>query len=367
MKRVKISPAETRFCEPHGSVGVLPCAWPSCTNGVVENQFEEEVMFEGQTPSRYVRREWRSPLGSAYYSWDSSDLPNYFFVSQTFWNEARRHKLVKNDSPKFVYHYTSLEGFVGIVNARSIWMTDYSYLNDHRELMHGADIVQEVITKISQVTVEQKILQLVTSWADMLAEVRSRICITSFSADGDSLSQWRAYGPIAIAFPVRPLALHVNQARLQPVIYDPECQRKLVEIFVHHVCCAYRLDMAEARLTGIENIYENFENILELICFFKDPAFGTENEYRLAYIDRPELVSRFGKTEKSFRVAKGRLVPYVSSRDVLASKHRNFKLEFAHVVLGPECDPLLEKGMREFLDSQELQHVEVRRSIVPLR
>jgi hypothetical protein len=367
METVRVGGAEYRTCEEHGSQSVLPCAWPNCPNGTKGEEFAEEKLFAGQKVTRYIRREWVSPLGGKYYGWDSSSLPNYFFVRQTFWNEARRLKLATSNFPKVVYHYTSIEGFIGIASSRSVWMTDYSYLNDHRELMHGADIVQGVIGEIAEAEVKQEILQLVANWSSKLAEVRNRICITSFSSDDDSLSQWRAYGPIAIGFPVHPLALHVNQAILQPIIYDPEVQRKLIRIYLHQLCCAYRQDTADQRLDGNDRLYETSENMLELISFFKDPAFRTENEIRLAYIDRPEFVEHFGNTAKSFRVAKGRIVPYISSRDVLPNRDRNFELKFAHVVLGPECDSMLERGMREFLDSQGLVEVDIRRSAVPLR
>lgn len=368
METVRISGAEYRTCEEHGSQGVLPCAWPNCPNGTKQEEFEEEKLYEGQKATRYIRREWFSPLGGRYYGWDSSSLANYFFVRQTFWNEARRLKLVASNFPKVVYHYTSIEGFMGIISSRSVWMTDYSYLNDHRELTHGVDVVQGVIKEIANAEATQEILQLIASWSGKLAEVQNRICITSFSSDEDSLSQWRAYGPIAIGFPVHPLALHVNQGILQPIIYDPEVQRKLIKIYLHQLCSAYQQDVADTRLDGDSGLYETSENMLELISFFKDPAFRSENEIRLAYIDRPEFTERFfGKTAKSFRVAKGRIVPYISSRDILPSRDRNFELEFAHVVLGPECDSMLERGMREFLDSQGLAEVEIRRSAVPLR
>jgi hypothetical protein len=37
-------------------------------------------------------------------------------------------------SPRELYHYTGLDGLVGIVTDRAIWATDARYLNDASEL-----------------------------------------------------------------------------------------------------------------------------------------------------------------------------------------------------------------------------------------
>ena len=326
-------------------------------------------IFEKTNPNIYTRREWSSPLGGSYYSWDSSHLPNWFSAPQTFWNEARRHRLVPDSFPEVVYHYTSIEGFFGIVEKKSIWLSDFSYLNDRRELTYGADTAKEAIRLMAEAESDTGILELLSTWTRNLHSLQNRVCITSFSCEDDSLSQWRAYGPLAIGFTTRPLALHVDQSRLQAVEYIPEVQKKLVEIYLHHLKSAYSVDVSLDRLERIPDVYHKVERLLELIAFFKDPAFKSENEYRLVYIDNPEVLESVGlqRPPKSFRISNGRIVPYVSSTDILPSKDRKFELEISEVVLGPECDELLERGVREFLDEKGLANVITRRSIVPLR
>ncbi len=334
-----------------------------------EASFLLEPIVASDEPASYSRREWRSPFGGSYYSWDNSKLPNYLFARQTFWNEARRHRLVPGGGPGIVYHYTSLEGFVGIVSSRSLWLSDYGYLNDKRELTYGTDLVSAAIQHISQSHPSPSVTSLLRSWQANLRSIGNRVCIASFSEDGDSLSQWRAYGPIAIGFPTRPLALHVNQALLQAVEYEPTVQRRLIDTYLHHFCQAYEFDASNGRLTNVPTLYEKVGRFLELIAFFKDPAFRSEREYRLTFVEDPEVVALFGHkgTEKSFRITKGRLRPYVSSLAVLPSEHRRFPLEIEEVVLGPEGDELLERGTREFLDANGMTTIPVRRSTVPLR
>ncbi|GAB2575479.1 hypothetical protein GCM10027034_02110 [Ramlibacter solisilvae] len=348
---------------------MLPCAWPNCPNGVNADEFEEESLIEGSKPSFWRRRKWRSPLGGFYYSWESSDLPNWFQAQQTFWNEARRLRLVPASFPDNVYHYTSLEGFMGIVRSRSLWMTEFAYLNDRREVRYGLDMLLDTVNDMRATASREDVRDLLSAWGDKLGGSKNRVCITSFSGDDDSLSQWRAYGPIAIGFPVHRLSLHVDQSWLQPVEYDPSIQRKLVQIYVHHLVSAFEADTDGNRLERIRDVYHRSDRLLELAVFFKNPAFRSENEYRLAYIDYPEVRSSLGieGPPRSFRPARGRIVPYVPSTEVLRSKHRYFPLEISEVVLGPESDELLEQGVCEFLAEYSLSTVRVRRSVVPLR
>ena len=322
-----------------------------------------------EPPVVYSRREWVSPLGGNYYGWDSSNLPNWFFVTQTFWNEARRHRLVPDSFATLLYHYTSLEGFFGIVESSSIWLTDFSYLNDRRELTYGAEKALQGIQRMAEHENDAQVRDLLSTWSENLHTLQNRVCISSFSSHDDSLSQWRAYGPIAIGFEIGSLELHVDQGRLQPVEYRPEAQDKLIDIYLHHLRSAYRLDVSSGRLDRIPDVYHKVERLLDVIAFFKDPAFSSENEYRLAYIENPEVLESLGleRPPKSFRISKGRIVPYVASVDVLPSEHRSYELKIAEVVIGPESDELLERGVREYLHAKGIGSVTVRRSAVPLR
>lgn len=369
MRRIPFNLNSNSSCSEHGTRGSLPCAWPECPNGIHEDEFEEEARYSGATPDVWKRRKWNSPLGGEYFSWESRELPNWFHATQIFWNEARRLQLISESYPDTVYHYTSLEGFLGIVKSRSVWMTDFAYLNDRREVRHGVDLMLDAVGDIANNVTQHEVQTLLSAWQETLAVPTNRICITSFSGDGDSLSQWRAYGPIAIGFPVGPLSLHVNQSRLQPIEYDPLTQKRLAQIYVHHLVSAFEADRGRSDWPKILDQYYRPDRLLELAIFFKDPAFRSENEYRLAYVDNPEIFGLLGfeSPPRLFRVAGGRIVPYVPSSEVLKSEIRQFPLEISEVVLGPESDELLEQGVREFLSDSGLPNVHIRRSLVPLR
>jgi hypothetical protein len=375
MRKIKVYLNHDLVCPNHAARGPLPCPWPNCKNGIAEKEFEEENFLSGLLKSNshrkvfHTRRKWKSPFGTTYYSWDNSELPNWFGVTNTFWREIERQKVFSDYLPDIIYHYSSLEGFLGIVKNKSIWMSDYSYLNDSRELMYGIDVVSSAIEEISKTKLKKTSMELLRNLADSTKNFRNRVCISSFSVDGDSLGQWRAYGPIAIGFSTTCVALHVNQAMTRPVVYNAETQLKMTMIYINHICQSYEADMRLKRLDRIPDVYNKADRIIELIVFFKDPAFKSEKEYRLAYVDNHETLEALGirSPPKSFRVSRGKIVPYVASTDVLPSEGPDLALEIKEIVVGPEADNLLERGIREFLDSEGLSNVSIRRSTVPLR
>lgn len=353
-------------CDLHGSYSSLPCAWPGCKNGLEENEFKGTYpSYNGEI---YVRRKWNSPLGE-YYSWDGLSLANWFSVMQVFWNEARRHNLVPEKNPDKVYHYTSIEGLIGIVKSRSVWLTEFGYLNDRQELTYGFSLLAGAIEKIRMQNASPKVEELLNDWSEKIKNSPSHVYIASFSSCADSLSQWRAYGPIAIGIPVNNLILHVDDGRFQRVEYDYETQEKLLLIYLNHLVNAYLIDAEENRIENVPDIYCKKNRFLEIVTFLKNPAFESEHEYRLAYINDPEVLAAFNfpAPPKSFRVSDGKIVPYIPSTDISFSGGRDFPLEIFEIVIGPENDELLEQGIRELLSEYGLDDVVVRRSLVPLR
>lgn len=91
-----------------------------------------------------------------------------------------------------IYHYTSLAGFLGIIGSKHIRASNYNYLNDSNELLHGFDKLREAIKDENikkenshEIKIISKYLESAFSTLDLYS--------CSFSQKGDLLSQWRAY------------------------------------------------------------------------------------------------------------------------------------------------------------------------------
>lgn len=103
------------------------------------------------------------------------------------------------DPPAVVWHYTNADGLHGIVTKGKFFATHARYLNDKRELLHAKRILDVEVSR------RQGIPDLPAEAAEALRNIKidaarfltRSVGVASFSACGDSLSQWRAYGGAA--------------------------------------------------------------------------------------------------------------------------------------------------------------------------
>ena len=138
-------------------------------------------------------------------------------------------EILDRTPPSVLYHYTTQEGLLGIVSSKEIWATHTQYLNDTREFHHALEILQ-------QETTDQPVLR--DEWYQIISG--ANVCVCSFSEDGDSLSQWRAYGGRASGFAIGFSGEYLRRAfeqlgRLVPVIYEDDEQRSLIRTLLDDV------------------------------------------------------------------------------------------------------------------------------------
>ncbi len=368
MRKIHQKLCASMVCENHGIFDVFPCPWPGCENGCLEDKFELICQYSEKNET-YTRRNWESPSGEEYYSWDGDKLPNWFSIDKVVWNEARRQKIISEKNPDIIYHYTTLEGLKGIIESNSIWLSDYSYLNDATEIQHGTKLVSLVASEMSELPRYDSAKELFQAWIKNIEEVQHRVCIASFSSDGDSLSQWRSYGNIAIGFIPKLTIGYASETHFRAVEYEAHNQKELIKLYLSHMCQAYVLDHSMGRLQRIEDVYFKTEKIIKLITFFKDNGFKDEAEYRIAYIEDKQLFDTLGQhiAPKEFRVSQGKLIPYVKSIDLARSKEDKCTQKICTIVLGPGVDSLVEQGVREFLDHNGFEDVKIEKSRVPYR
>jgi hypothetical protein len=372
LKKVNQEALPSMVCEKHGIIDVFPCPWPNCENGCSESKFEVITMSKSNVDKNEVfsRREWESPDGDVYYSWDAPHLPNWFSIEKVVWNEARRLGIINENNPDTIYHYTDLDGFKGMIDTSCIWLSDYSYLNDASELLHGGKLISEAALKMLDLPKYKSMQELIQIWIESIKKVNYRVCIASFSSDGDSLSQWRSYGSnIAVGFNTNSPIGYPSETHFKPVEYDVYKQEKLINLFLCHMCQAYTVDNSSGRLEKAKDIYESISRLIALMVFFKDSGFKDEMEYRIAYIEDKELFENIGVkiSSKEFRVSQGKLIPYVKSTDLPTPMKEKCKINISSIVLGPGADIVLERGIREFLDYNGYEDVLIKKSCIPYR
>ena len=182
------------------------------------------------------------------------------------------------DKPKeLIYHYTSMNALSEILGSKYFWMTDYKYLNDPSEFRYSSAIINACLdkhmTEPAIANIRQKL--------QFFLEYDMGPCIVAFSADPDSLYQWRAYGDDGngICIGIKPPIPYIRN--LSRVIYDKTEQSDIVEQWIKRyvdTCNRYPTDS----LTSDNRAHHLYMILVELKTRFKYSAYSIEKEWRYA-------------------------------------------------------------------------------------
>ncbi len=95
---------------------------------------------------------------------------------------------------ELIYHYCRAEAFLDIIKTRSIWQSAYYVLNDSMERKWGYSIFTKAAKKLhDEVGADCEIFLKRVDGMIRMAYTSSIAMISSYSLDGDVLSQWRGY------------------------------------------------------------------------------------------------------------------------------------------------------------------------------
>jgi hypothetical protein len=286
---------------------------------------------------------------------------------------AAEWERLQGDTPDVLYHYTDVAGLIGICSSRSLWATNLRFMNDARELAHSRklmiDVLGEAKTQASlpaQLEVIQEIERMILSLRIGYPDFYS----VSFSADGDLLSQWRAYGSsgggYAVGFDsaglVRPPSTHPQpQKFLHRVIYDEETQLRTLRRTADAMPALFASvdpssDLAESRA----RVFSSLGELVGFTTGFKDPSFAEEKEWRAVYV-----IPHGRFEEVRFRPSNGVAVPYINLN---VGTDPAGKLPIREVVQGPRVDS--DTGVRSLellLAGNGYPDVAITASSIPLR
>jgi hypothetical protein len=197
-----------------------------------------------------------------------------------------------------LYHYTTQEGFLGIVKDGAIRASSIQHLNDASEFHHASSIVKKVLDETTQdERVKEKIWSIISS-----AQYSWDAFVTSFSTDGDQLGQWRAYG----------------QAGGFSIGFSAESLTKLaVKQGYGFLQCNYSAEENEAEIRLlVQEAIEKKESFNLLFHFlnvapkFKHPSFIAEKEWRLVDVRQASFIGGNVFSDISYRPGKSFFVPY---------------------------------------------------------
>lgn len=281
-------------------------------------------------------------------------------ASMERWWETLRQEIVAiiTESPAVtIYHYTDINGLLGMVGAGNIWATHVSRLNDKSEYHHGikvvADCVHNAMPSTSRLLVEK-----------ILSEFRKvETFVASYSTKCDLLSQWRSYSGGAVGYCLELATsgiatLDSSTPLLEAVIYgDSKAQQVISKLIARVEEYLRQNQFGEVEIGFLLGRVGGM--LANLACTIKHPKFEEESEYRQFY--QPGATSL--QLEQKFRNGRFGLTPYVEVPFIEVGR-----LPLKSVTIGPCKDPELEiHTIKALLEKHAYTNVDVQVSEIPLR
>ena len=282
------------------------------------------------------------------------------FVKMEDWWEALRSELaaiISESPPIIIYHYTDINGLLGMILSGKIWATHSSRLNDSSEYHHGIKVVADCV----RATMPGSSKPLVENILSEFKKVETYVA--SYSTEHDLLSQWRSYSGEKVGYCLGLATdgiatLDDSTPLLEAVIYKDSLAQQVISMMLNRVDEYLQDnrfgDVEVGFLLGIVGA-----TLANLACTIKHPKFAEENEYRQFY----QLGATFLQLENKFRNGRFVLTSYVEVPFI-----EEGRLPLMSVTVGPCQDAELEMStVKTLLEKHSYTNVEVRVSEIPLR
>jgi hypothetical protein len=219
-----------------------------------------------------------------------------------------------------VYHYTDLNGLLGIARNHDLWLTNARYSNDEQEMLHGFGVARRVIAQLRDAAAgdRERLNYLGQVWDEFATTSDEGVYVTCFCLKDDLLSQWRGYGAngTGVSLELDPRRFewvtgadspHGGLMRFWKVFYAPKTQESIIQTAIDYGFTQQPSPPVEERAKRAAAAIRFF------IPTFKDEGFMEEQECRLIFTPPPACPVR-----PRHRVTRGMLVPYYSLNELAA-------------------------------------------------
>jgi hypothetical protein len=286
-----------------------------------------------------------------------------------------------------LYHYTTWDGLLGILNTQTLWATHYRFLNDYSEIVLFRDkLVSLILPYVSEAyeklikesphigqRIHQKggLGQVVQHDAEVVVDAQysatgHEIYILSFCGQQGNpyinsnglLSQWRGYGSgggSALVFDTRKMEtiLEVEVKRfeyshmhLSDLIYSDDEGRLKTELSedLSVIASDVRSLFDPTKLTLEEKDLKGYREFVNCVSRYKHCGFKEENEVRAVvlptiidqeYLELAKTNNTALKPEKTrkFRDKNGLFAPFIELFD-----SPDIELPIERIIVGPHRD-----------------------------
>lgn len=268
-----------------------------------------------------------------------------------------------------LYHYTDLNGLLGILETNGFWATNYNFLNDKKEFVHGIEICQQIIDEFNIPDLPEEGKVYLEAVRRLLYSNDQDIFIVSFCSKSDLLSQWRGYsgGQQGVSIGLDHKEIYRYSTRraneyffVQKVIYDKKIQRAIIKDIIKSgldKVIKYHITDDTFQPQEINMTLKSF------IALFKDDSFHEESEWRRVTVNFKKSTDLL-KTE--FRVRGNFILPYVEMPLIYQQSEERI-LPIREIVVAPPSSKTTINSLEYMLNQKGYGDVKVKASSIPYR
>ncbi len=281
-------------------------------------------------------------------------------------------RLYSGTPSSILYHYTSLNGLLGIVKAKTLWMSDIHYLNDTEELRQFANFIAvDIMRRKERGEPNIRVLEQFRNWLLDRSASGPMMFVGSFTENGNLLSQWRGYCPygkgVSIGFEPSRLIETAGGASFSigRCIYERDEQERLAQRVVDCIACMstnYVQPTDAVEHQSHHGLFLSVEPLLlRVAALVKHPSFKEECEWRLV----SPAHNNYVEPAIAYREGQSSLIPYLEMPLPINS---NGAIAIRRTVVGPTPNPSLSlDAISKYLSKQGVAPNEVWNSMVPYR
>jgi hypothetical protein len=277
------------------------------------------------------------------------------------------------ENNKILFHYTSLEGLLGITSSKSqsIWATNILYLNDASELNYALKLLKDQIRDFQKELGNalmpryrffQRLMEFIEG-ENFVPSGRLGYYVCSFSQEEDLLSQWRGYCPkgtgVSLGFKFSKLKECAQRSGflIKRCIYKENGQFDQLRKVINSTSDQISSIMTEEREKKL--LLDFILKFMKLAPIFKHPKFEAEREWRIIAGLKSEVTKSI-----EFRSGQSMIIPYIE----IPLPRDGENLYINKIVIGPTHERELSKASIEYLlRSKNVKFDEVQCSTIPYR
>jgi hypothetical protein len=281
-------------------------------------------------------------------------------------------RLYATSPSSILYHYTSLQGLLGIVRTKKLWASDIHYLNDAQELKNFSNYIAiQVLKRKEQNEIGVHILEQFRDWLVDRTSYGPMMFVGSFTENGNLLSQWRGYCPygkgVSIGFEATLLSAEASRASfaIGRCLYDIQDHERLAVQVVDHIAATSKHYEVPKDAVEHQSHYALFLSLepllLRIAALVKHPSFKEEAEWRLV----SPVLNNYVEPPIAYREGPSSLVPYL---EIPLPINSNGALRIRRTIVGPSPNPNLSiEAVSRFLSKEKVAPNEVWSSAIPYR